>query len=854
MDDRSRARTLTGVAAAAALMAGLVAPPVLAAGNGLPRTYNVQRIDSPQPEDSGLFSLSLNVAGDLNGDGRQDLISPQVAGFNTQGRVYVFSGADGGPIDTITAPDPSGVGANAQFGLLGTGKVGVNRSSAPFSDLGSCPGGSSGATCPGNPIGQPDGIPDLLIGATGVDVGGVTDVGRVYVIDGATRAVLKRIDMPVADRSLTAGPAGFGREVLAPEGLPGCEGNSGIGPCEVMPLPVRIGDMDGAGRPDIVVGARRVNETPATAALGSHCAAAVPTATCRAAGRAYIYRGEDIVGSNPGEILDGTGPGETVRTIRNPDAQADDPQSAINTDSEGFGNDLMPIGDVGRCNNAALAPGDTCPRADSSTTLDDKPEVLVMAPGEDYPLAAPDPAFSETGAAYLIDGATGTILHTYLHPEPQRAGAFGGSFEHSIAAGDMGDTGLPDAVLGAPGQNTAFTASGRAYVMSGNFRTSASLTNIARLDDPTPDVTEENFGGSSAGVGDLVPGADAPRNELIVGASGPRVGPFVNAGHPLDVSFFNPSTERVLQIVRDPDAQTSSAFGDSIEPLGDLNDDGFLDFGVGAFRYVGANGTTAGRFYIFRSDNSPAPASAAGSAATPNAPPNAPLNAPLNATPAVTVAGRTVTLTAKARSIRAGGAAALDGRLTASASAAACVGNQEIELQRRAAGESGFTTFARVQTAADGSFARSDEPKRATRYRALVAATAECLSASSEEVAVAVVPIVRLVTKHASLPGSRTLKIRLSCPASGAACRGAVTVRTKNAVRRAGRSGRTLTLGTTRYRITAGSGRTLQIRVTRANARALRSPRPVPLVAVVTNRDADGNTLSSRGSLTISVR
>ncbi|MBW3609733.1 MAG: integrin alpha, partial [Actinobacteria bacterium] len=290
-------------------MAGVAASPVLAAGNGLPRSYNAQRIDSPQPEDLGLFSLALQLAGDLDRDGRQDLISPQVAGFNTQGRVYVYSGATGALIDTITAPDLGGAGGNAQFGLLGTGKVGLRPTAAPFSDLGSCPGGRSGQTCPANPIGPPDGVPELLIGATGVDVGGVVDVGRVYVIDGATRAVLKRIDMPAADRVLTGRGAGFGREVLAPEGLPACEGNAGIGLCEkTMPTTVQIGDMDAGGRPEIVVGARRFNETPATAQPGSHCASAAAGASCRGAGRAYIYRGEDIAGTNPTVILDGSVP------------------------------------------------------------------------------------------------------------------------------------------------------------------------------------------------------------------------------------------------------------------------------------------------------------------------------------------------------------------------------------------------------------------------------------------------------------------------------------------------------------------------------------------------------------------
>lgn len=600
---------MIGALASAFLLLALAHAPAFAAGPGLPRTYKVQRIDSPGPVLGGLFSLGMNLAGDLNRDGEEDLVIPQVAGFNTDGQLFVFSGENGALLDTVNGPDPSTVGARAQFGLLGNTKVGLSRTAPPFTDLGSCTGGTAGQTCNGT-VGPADGVPDLLIGATGVDAGGTKDAGRVYLVDGATRAILKRIDMPAADRTplaTTTGATGFGREVGVPEGQTGCVGNAGVGACPTgMPAAVEAGDMDGGGQPEVVVGARGITENAASAHPASHCAR-FPGAMCRNAGRTYIYRGEDIVGSPAAEILDGTGPNETVRTIKNPNAQADDPESATNTDPEGFGNDVIPIGDVGRCNQAGVLPGDKCLRANSTTTPDGRPDVVVSAPSTDLLLDNPDPAFGNAGAAYLIDGATGAILHTYEHPEPQRGAGFGGTFEHTIAAGDLGDTGLPDVQLGAPNQNARFTSSGRAYVMNGNFKAGANLINFARLDDPTPDPTEENFGGASAGVGDLVPGAATPANELMVGESGPRAGPVNVKGRPIDIHFFNPATEQALQSIPDPDAQSESAFGDSIEPLGDLNEDGYLDFSVGAFRYSGAAGINQGRAYIFRSDNSPAP-------------------------------------------------------------------------------------------------------------------------------------------------------------------------------------------------------------------------------------------------------
>src|SRR5438094_963858 len=82
----------------------------------------------------------------------------------------------------------------------------------------------------------------------------LVNAGRGYVIDGATGAVLKRLDMPDADLVDQAGKTGppkpaFGRTILSPAGLPPCAGNMGIGACASLPNAVKIGDMDGGGTP-----------------------------------------------------------------------------------------------------------------------------------------------------------------------------------------------------------------------------------------------------------------------------------------------------------------------------------------------------------------------------------------------------------------------------------------------------------------------------------------------------------------------------------------------------------------------------------------------------------------------------
>ncbi|HEV2769557.1 MAG TPA: integrin alpha [Solirubrobacteraceae bacterium] len=826
------------------IVGALGSAPVLAAGPGLPRTYQVQRIDSPNPVPGGLFSLGMNAVGDLNRDGAPDLLVPQVPGFNQDGQVFVYSGATGQVLDTIPAPDPGGEGARAQFGLLGIWYAGNDRGSAPFSDLGSCAGGTSGQTCPST-VGPPDGVPELLVGATGVDVGGVTDAGRNYVLDGATRAVLKRIDTPPADRQ--AGQ-GFGRELLTPVGMSGCAGNLGVGPCpptsgsDSLPEAVRIGDMDGGSRPDLVLSARRYTETTTTAFPGSHCANTTG-ATCASAGRVYIYRGEDIAGSNPSEILDGVGAGETVRTLKNPAAQADDPQSGANPES--FGNDLLPVGDLGRCTVAAIPAGDRCPAASTTNTPDGRPDFVASSPGVDLPVRDPDPSLTGVGMAFLIDGATGSVLFEYHHPELQRGAGFGGTFEQTLPVGDLGDTGQPDVFLAAPNQNGRYVAQGRGYVMNGNIR--GALTNFARLDDPTPAITEKNFGGSVAGVGDLVGGPATPANEVLVGASGPNLVQQVQQQTATDIHFFNAATETVLQSIANPDGQVESAFGDSIEPLGDVNGDGFLDFGVGAFRASGAAGQTQGRFFIFRSDNSPAPAPgqppAPGGPQGPTGPPGA---------SAAAIAGRVVELSASKASVASGTAVRLSGAVEAFSNPQACQAGQPVALQRRGTGASRYATIATTRTDAQGDFASTIRPSQTASYRALVGQSGACLGAASDAVTVAVPPRVTAVTSSTRLLG-RVVRFQLRCP-RGSVCSGTVKLRTAGRVRRPGGARQRITLGTKPFQIPGGGRRTTRLIVSRRNAAALRTVRRVPLNVFITSRDTEGRSAFTRDRLTLRTR
>ena len=629
---RAHARTrLVARGGCVALLGLLTAGTSAASAEGLPRTYDAARYDSPSPGPVSQYPLGLANAGDLDGDGKEDFITAQlvntrndlgqvVAGGN--GAIFINSGATGERIKTIEAPDPGGAGNRANFAFPWVSKIGANRKApTPFTDLASCsnPPANAGELCKSPTIGPADGVPDIVVGARGVDARGLMDSGRVYVYDGATFALLKRLDQPLVDATplsiKRSGGSWYGRAVLVPAGLPPCAGNAGVSICETLPIAVARGDISGGGSPDLVVAASAQTEDNTTAHPLSHCATNGP-ATCLGAGRLYIYRGEDIVGSKPEETLDGTvpagGTAETVTTIRHRHAQADD-ANPTDADSEQIGNYMQAIGDVGACVTVGTPPvappavGEICPRANGSTTPDGKPDFLAHVAAQDLPLDDPDPNFADSGISYLIDGATSTILQIFRNPEPRMAARFG-SIDSAMPAGDLGDTTLPDALIGAPGMPaSSINSAGTAYVMDGNYKTSVSNLNFAQLNDPTP-VPSGNFASSFTGVGDLVTGPAAPANEVLVGGGGGQFGAGPKGSIFGDVHFFNPATGKVLQTVPDPDNQPASQFGGQVIPMGDLNGDGFLDFAAAARLYDSPTNNDAGRVYVFTSNNTPLPA------------------------------------------------------------------------------------------------------------------------------------------------------------------------------------------------------------------------------------------------------
>jgi hypothetical protein len=680
-------------AVAAVTIATAAAGPAFAGEFGLATKYTVITAN-PEPVASGQLGwLGIANAGDLNADGKDDILVPQ---YSSAGAIFVVSGATGAVLRKLTFPDAATSGAGSAGNFVYPAKI---------ADLTSCPGGVANVVCPA--FGGADGVPEVLVGAPGTDIpGAAPDMGRAFVFDGATGALLRRVQMPPADLTseATQFPAGksfgYGRAVESP-----------ASPFPVnAPAAVKLGDIDGGGKADFSV------SNPTFYEAGPATNPSCDPGPCMGSGRVYFYRGEDVATTGaPGTILD-----TPLRVVKNPQAESD-------ADHERFGHATYPVGDVGKC-NVDPGPGVLC--TNTTSTPDGRPDVIITAHQASSPLGSA----IKGGVVVLIDGLTGSILRLYSHPEPQSAALFGYAVgTMPTAIGDVAGTGNPDILVAAVGQNVGKVGAGRAYVMNGDFRAANPL--LSWLDPPDPN-RGQNFGAPFWGIGDV---AGDAKNEVLAGNAGPWQ-PGDDRSYPGSLEILDAVTQDVVATIPDPEQRPGGGFGQGAIGLGDVNGDQKMDFAATAGYWAGGTTPLEGRLYILHSDTSPdappppppppppLPAGPAG----PQGPAGAAAPAPPPAPATVqALAGRTLELAASPETVRRGARTRLRGALEAFSDEAACTRGVSVRVQRRTSSTPRYTTFTTARTNRQGDFSLRVRPSRTTFYRAVVSQTSRCMGAAS---------------------------------------------------------------------------------------------------------------------------
>ncbi|WP_022836176.1 FG-GAP-like repeat-containing protein [Salisaeta longa] len=405
-----------------------------------------------------------------------------------------------------------------------------------------------------------DATPDLLVGASGSTVQGVSGAGRAYAVSGATQRVIHTLvpPTPMADGF-------FGRRVTG------------------------LGDINGDGVPEMAVGAwqERANGF-------------------ERAGRVHVFDGSTgahlhtVTSPNPekngffglqvagvGDVSGDQMPDLLVSAIREDtdgDSFAQDDQGRVYIFSGADGSVVRTLEPLGSLANLVMAQYGIAVASLGDLDGDGTPDLAVGANQQSTA------ARSQEGAVYVYSGRTGQVLAEVYSPRAENFGRFGQSV---AAVGDRTGDAVPEVLVGAVGEDGGGTYNaGRAYILDGAQLAAGQRTVVRRIETPNPEQFG-NFGWAVDGAGDI-DGDGTP--DLLVNAVGETAGGVDDAGR---VYIMSGASGAMLYQLRSPNAGIDHAFGTATAGVADFNADGRPDVLIGAPQEdIGAT-VGAGRAYLF---------------------------------------------------------------------------------------------------------------------------------------------------------------------------------------------------------------------------------------------------------------
>lgn len=535
------------------------------------------------------FGVSVGTAGDVNGDGYDDVIIGASGYSNVhqgEGRAYVYFGSAGG-LAAVPAWTADGNQAYAGFGgsvgmagdvngdgydevIVGAGQFdgGEVDEGRAYVYQGSPDGLSSGAvwTAQGDQAGASfgssvgtagdvngDGLADIIVGAALYD-NDLTDEGRVFLYRGSASGL-------AANALWTAGGGQEGARF-------GCSVGT-------------AGDVNGDGFSDLVVGADRydsgeTDEGRACLYQGSiHGPAADPAWTAQSdqasAGLGVsVGTAGDVNGDGYADVIVGAASFDN--------GQTDEGRAWVYLGSKaGL---LAGAAGTAESNQASSLLG-SCVGTAGDVNGDGLSDVIVGAPNYDGGQV-------DEGRAYVYNGAAGVLAAapSWTVICDQAEATFGESVE---TAGDVNGDGYSDVIVGADLYDNGQTTEGRAYVYLGSrYGLSTNPSWIVEGNQPGA-----YLGVCVATAGDV--NGDG-YSDVIVGAYRASHG---QSEEGLAYLYLGASTGLAVTPAWTGEGnQVAAWYGCSVATAGDVNGDGYSDVIVGAGDYDTSQ-IDGGRAYVY---------------------------------------------------------------------------------------------------------------------------------------------------------------------------------------------------------------------------------------------------------------